>query len=493
MELRELFEEKGRFSKITHDITDKAEKENRGLNDEEKKNYDAAFGDLGKVNDRIKLKQQQDEIDRAAAAEDAERTRPQGADSPEVYQEQRARYRKLWVRDHSVVVRSGPGSVRSKFHMGRKERERMLDIETELRESKSYAAYMKALTLGQRELTQEEQRDLMMGSDPAGGFTVPPEQFMAPALARCAWISPAPWRGWGQSDAAREAYKEMGTFFSSRRLIEQGTRSKQGDGWHSRVEPVSPGRRLSEKSFGERSFEQRALMNDAHSTPDLVMERLVGLHQILPCQYFDLSGGHRLTAEQRLMLALLADAINVFQQGLLSRATRKRLLYVDAERWIMAAKPVAAHAFSFDTVCDALGICPIVLRRRLLTWKHRMSRVAETRPARHLRLKITPRAQQSEPRPLAPLLRALDELTFQPSWHAEAFLRNSRLRVWGTIAAGRSRGSVGISVHSDKDDGDKDGATAARASSPGAIRDERNQEVLPTWPNRKTHSASKER
>ncbi len=125
---------------------------------------------------------------------------------------------------------------------------------------------------------------------------------------------------------------------------------------------------------------------------DLAVERFVGLNQILPSQYFDLSGGHRLTGEQRLMLALLADAINVYQQGVLSRSTRKRLLYVDSERWIMAA-PANRHAFSFDTVCDALEINPVVLRRRMLTWKHRCSQDLEPRTTPHLRLKITPRAK----------------------------------------------------------------------------------------------------
>src|SRR5579864_2006306 len=108
---------------------------------------------------------------------------------------------------------------------------------------------------------------------------------------------------------------------------------------------------------------------------DLAVERFVGLNQILPSQYYDVSGGHRLTGEQRLMLALLADAINVYQQGVLSRNTRKRLLFIDAERWIMGASK-SRHAFSFDTVCDALGINCVVLRR-----------------TPHLRLKITPRTK----------------------------------------------------------------------------------------------------
>ncbi len=61
-----------------------------------------------------------------------------------------------------------------------------------------------------------------------------------------------------------------------------------------------------------------------------------GSDLILPCQYYDLSGGHHLTGEQRLMLALLTDAINVYQKGALAGSTRARRLYVDAARWIMS-------------------------------------------------------------------------------------------------------------------------------------------------------------
>jgi len=133
------------------------------------------------------------------------------------------------------------------------------------------------------------------------------------------------------------------------------------------------------------------MSEDFQLSPDTTVERFVGLNQILPCQYFDVSGGHRLTGEQRLMLALLADALNVYQQGVLSRNTRKRLLFIDAERWITASA-ASRHAFSFDTVCDALGINSSMLRRRMLAWKHQLRRNAEPHAATpHLRLKITPR------------------------------------------------------------------------------------------------------
>ncbi|HTT76426.1 MAG TPA: hypothetical protein VMF50_10660 [Candidatus Binataceae bacterium] len=91
---------------------------------------------------------------------------------------------------------------------------------------------------------------------------------------------------------------------------------------------------------------------------------------ILPCQYHDLSGGgYRFTGEQRLMLALLADAINVYQKGALSRALRARRLYADAEQWIMTDR-AGSLALAFPTVCEALGINAVRLRRRLLDWKH---------------------------------------------------------------------------------------------------------------------------
>jgi hypothetical protein len=123
----------------------------------------------------------------------------------------------------------------------------------------------------------------------------------------------------------------------------------------------------------------------------------IGLDQILPCQFFDRRGADRMGGEQRLMLAILADAINVYQCGVLSRCTRKRMLYLDAERWITAA-PRPLHPFSFETVCEALEIEPGALRRRLIAWKHRMRRDRESaHPAPHLRLKITPRASRMRP------------------------------------------------------------------------------------------------
>jgi hypothetical protein len=122
-----------------------------------------------------------------------------------------------------------------------------------------------------------------------------------------------------------------------------------------------------------------------------------GSDMILPCQYCDVSNGYGLSGEQRLMLALLADALNVYQKGALSRLTRPRRLYVDAERWINADRP-EGNAFSFTTVCDALGINPELLRRRIVDWKHTVCGQRRSNPSSRVRLKITPRERYSHRR-----------------------------------------------------------------------------------------------
>lgn len=116
---------------------------------------------------------------------------------------------------------------------------------------------------------------------------------------------------------------------------------------------------------------------------------------ILPCQYFDLSGGGRQSGEQRLMFALLVDAINVYQRGMMSPLAQARRLCVDAEQWIMAYRPVGG-ALSFNLVCEAVGIDPILLRRRLLEWKHTLRR--QHAPQSRVLLSIVPRIRHSSHR-----------------------------------------------------------------------------------------------
>jgi|SRR5579875_930566 hypothetical protein len=86
---------------------------------------------------------------------------------------------------------------------------------------------------------------------------------------------------------------------------------------------------------------------------------------VLPCQMRPaVSPLHAGSGERLLMLALLADAINIF----LNAATERRLL-AETHNWIRGhgrdCQPV-----SFEDACDALGIASDALRERLFRLKY---------------------------------------------------------------------------------------------------------------------------
>jgi hypothetical protein len=84
---------------------------------------------------------------------------------------------------------------------------------------------------------------------------------------------------------------------------------------------------------------------------------------ILPSQFFSVMGGGGLCSEQRLMLAVLVDAINILQGWHRLGSARKRRAFAEAGQWVSTRG--TGYPFSFDSVCDALGIDPEMLRERL--------------------------------------------------------------------------------------------------------------------------------
>ena len=79
---------------------------------------------------------------------------------------------------------------------------------------------------------------------------------------------------------------------------------------------------------------------------------------ILPSQFFESVGAQTLSSEQRLMLAVLIDAINVLGDSRVSPNRRN-----DASSWVFADG--LTSPLSFDHVCDALSVDAESLRRRL--------------------------------------------------------------------------------------------------------------------------------
>jgi hypothetical protein len=90
------------------------------------------------------------------------------------------------------------------------------------------------------------------------------------------------------------------------------------------------------------------------------------------------------------MLAVLVDAINILQGWHRLGSARKRRAFAEAGQWVNTRG--TSYPFSFDSICDALGIDSEVLRRRLssLTIGHgSAARLGVSR----LRLKEASRAQ----------------------------------------------------------------------------------------------------
>ena len=84
---------------------------------------------------------------------------------------------------------------------------------------------------------------------------------------------------------------------------------------------------------------------------------------ILPSQFFELVGAKTFSSEQRLMLAILADAINLLSYYRISPNHHKRNSFDEAWCWVFADG--ITSPLSFSHVCDALSVDAESLRRRL--------------------------------------------------------------------------------------------------------------------------------
>jgi hypothetical protein len=82
---------------------------------------------------------------------------------------------------------------------------------------------------------------------------------------------------------------------------------------------------------------------------------------IMPSQYFGSVGARSFSSEQRLMLAVLADAINLL--GSSDSSNLRRRSYNEAWLWVFAKRTTSS--LPFDHVCDALEMDADSLRKRL--------------------------------------------------------------------------------------------------------------------------------
>ncbi|HET9885726.1 MAG TPA: hypothetical protein VFS84_00265 [Candidatus Binatia bacterium] len=72
-------------------------------------------------------------------------------------------------------------------------------------------------------------------------------------------------------------------------------------------------------------------------------------------------------AEEKLLFAVLTDAIECFQKYLGVNAPRRRKLFTEAAAWI--SRRDSSWPYSFENICEALNIDPNYLRLGLMQWR----------------------------------------------------------------------------------------------------------------------------
>jgi hypothetical protein len=91
---------------------------------------------------------------------------------------------------------------------------------------------------------------------------------------------------------------------------------------------------------------------------------------LLPSQYFDrMRRRASADGERRLMVAILEDAVDVYRKQAGARDRKRRQMFEDAEAWIESSE--RSWIFSYENICDMLGIDAEYLRKGLRVWKQR--------------------------------------------------------------------------------------------------------------------------
>ena len=101
------------------------------------------------------------------------------------------------------------------------------------------------------------------------------------------------------------------------------------------------------------------------------MDSLLQPDTLLPAQYLEtIRRENHLDPEKMLMLAVLEDGVICFQKYLSTRDEREKRLLSEAEEWLLMEQNGEDWLFSFDNVCETLGLNPGYIREGLLRWRH---------------------------------------------------------------------------------------------------------------------------
>lgn len=103
---------------------------------------------------------------------------------------------------------------------------------------------------------------------------------------------------------------------------------------------------------------------------------------LTPEQFFERKGSMRyLESEQRLMVAILRDAIECLQKHVHTQDIKGRRIFLDAQEWLIHED--SEWPFSFFNCCAALGMNAEYIRDGLTEWlKREQGRKQEERSMR---------------------------------------------------------------------------------------------------------------
>ena len=100
------------------------------------------------------------------------------------------------------------------------------------------------------------------------------------------------------------------------------------------------------------------------------MDSLLQPDTLLPAQYLEtIRRENHLDPEKMLMLAVLEDGVTCFQKNISTRDEKGKRLLSEEEEWLLMEQN-GDWLFSFDNICETLGLNPDYIREGLLRLRH---------------------------------------------------------------------------------------------------------------------------
>jgi hypothetical protein len=90
--------------------------------------------------------------------------------------------------------------------------------------------------------------------------------------------------------------------------------------------------------------------------------------------------------EERLMLAVLEEAVQCFQEYVLAARPREKRLFQEAEEWILEKD--TDYLFSFESICETLQLHPDHIRQGLMCWREAKRKINSLKPETNRRTKV---------------------------------------------------------------------------------------------------------